>query len=1183
MVLVIGAVGSTAVLAAAVSSSAASSFALAESFGAGNSAGGNTLSASPSTATTGGDLLVAVVRTRSTSGSIQSVTSVSDSNGETWSRAADRASGQGDQSTWYFAGALSLSPSQSVTVTAGTATTTAIAFTVLEVTGATGSPLDVTATNAGNTEPASTGTIPTTAQASEVAIADIGWNGSYTASAQTPGYTFVGAQTSTVKGSAEAEQAAWQLLSATGSQTYGATISSSTVAWTGAIATFKLGVSGPAPAITSFSPGHGTDGTSVTIYGSGFSNGTSSVTFNGTPAGFSVTGDAQISASVPAGATTGPITVATSGGTATSSTAFTVDPTITGFSPTSGPVGASVTITGSGFAGATAVVFNTTNQPTFTVSSDSQIATTVPSGATSGPISVTTPANTVTSSTSFTVTTAPVAPHVMVIVEENQEYGAIIGSSNAPYINSLASTYTSATNWYAVEHNSPTDYLDLISGSDQGLGGTTKKTPPFSATNLVDELHSANIPWQGYMESMPSDCSTQGSNGLYDPIHNPFHFFTNYGSYCTSGSSEGVVPYPGSSGLVTALDGVSAPDFVFITPNDCNDMHGSTSGSTTCAGYSGSQLITAGDTWLKYNLGPVLKSTWFQNNGVVILTWDEGTTKLGLAGGSPPDDGSCTSPNVPECGGHVPTLVITANAAGSFTSAGDLYGALRGIEEAYGVGLLGHSSGTNDGDLEPAFGLGGSTTGGVTGQVTDQTDPSHPAISGAHVTCSCGGTLTTTTDGSGDYSFTNVTPGSGYGLSFSDTGYTTETIGSLSVTAGSTTTENEALPETGGVVSGTVTDATAPGNPPISGATVTCNCTTTPTTTTDSLGEYTFTEVTPGTAYTVSASGTGYTTGGTGSFTVTGGQASTAIDVSLAETGGAVSGTVTNANTSAGISGATVTCNCTSTPTTTTDSSGDYQFTQVTPGSGYTISVSAPAYVGASSGTFTVTSGTATTGIDVSLVPSPATIGVAQSFGAANLTSGTTLSASTGTATSGGDLLVAAIRDRNTTALATVTAVTDSAGNKWVRAAGVGKGQVDGEIWYAAAATSVTSVTVTVTSASAIAFTVLDVGGASSSPLDRTAAAAGSGITASTGTTAMTSVADEIVVADIGWNAKVTPSAQTAGYTVEPGIEQSTASGEAAGEQAAWQVLSSTGTQSFGATLSSSVAWTGVIATFEAG
>lgn len=165
-----------------------------------------------------------------------------------------------------------------------------------------------------------------------------------------------------------------------------------------------------APTIASFDPTSGPIGTSVEIAGTGFNDSSvvTAVTFDGTAATFSVDSNVQITAIVPAGATTGPIAVTDSEGTATSATSFTVTPSpvpaITSFDPTSGPVGSPVEITGTGFTGATAVTFDGT-AATFTVDSDTQITVTVPAGATTGRIAVTTPGGTATSATDFTLTT----------------------------------------------------------------------------------------------------------------------------------------------------------------------------------------------------------------------------------------------------------------------------------------------------------------------------------------------------------------------------------------------------------------------------------------------------------------------------------------------------------------------------------------------------------------------------------------------------------------------------------------------------------------------------------------------------------------------------------------------------------------------------------------------------------
>jgi len=155
------------------------------------------------------------------------------------------------------------------------------------------------------------------------------------------------------------------------------------------------------PQVSGFDPSHGAPGDSVTITGTALS-GATAVKFNGTAAIFTVDSWSQITAKVPANATTGTISVTTAGGTATSVAVFTVAPRITSFTPTSGPPGTAVTVNGANFTGVTSVQFNLT-EASFTFVSATKITATVPAGATTGKISVTTPAGAVTSATSFTV------------------------------------------------------------------------------------------------------------------------------------------------------------------------------------------------------------------------------------------------------------------------------------------------------------------------------------------------------------------------------------------------------------------------------------------------------------------------------------------------------------------------------------------------------------------------------------------------------------------------------------------------------------------------------------------------------------------------------------------------------------------------------------------------------------
>jgi len=146
----------------------------------------------------------------------------------------------------------------------------------------------------------------------------------------------------------------------------------------------------------------GTAGQIVEILGNGLT-GTTSVKFGSSLATHTVVSDTYLTAVVPASGTTGKIVVSTPGGTLTSKQIFKVIPLISSFAPTSGPVGTKVTITGSGFIGASKVTYAGTPATSFTVNSGTQITATVPSGAITGNIAVTTPGGT-SSKATFTVT-----------------------------------------------------------------------------------------------------------------------------------------------------------------------------------------------------------------------------------------------------------------------------------------------------------------------------------------------------------------------------------------------------------------------------------------------------------------------------------------------------------------------------------------------------------------------------------------------------------------------------------------------------------------------------------------------------------------------------------------------------------------------------------------------------------
>ena len=237
----------------------------------------------------------------------------------------------------------------------------------------------------------------------------------------------------------------------------------------------KVFVAEKAPVFRSFSPifpTSGAIGATTTLSGVNFT-GTTDVQINGVSATYTVVDDNTITVTIPSGATSGVVSVTNAFGTTSTSTYTVVVPaTITSFSPTSGSIGSTVTITGTNFTGATAVKFNGVAATTFTVVSATSITAVVPTGATTGAISVTTPASTVTSSSNFTVV---IPPSLSSITPTNAEVGDVVtisgtgfdatASNNIVYFGNVQAKVNAATTSslsVIVPNGSTRDFISVV-------------------------------------------------------------------------------------------------------------------------------------------------------------------------------------------------------------------------------------------------------------------------------------------------------------------------------------------------------------------------------------------------------------------------------------------------------------------------------------------------------------------------------------------------------------------------------------------------------------------------------------------------------------------------------------------------------------------------------------------------
>jgi acid phosphatase len=205
-------------------------------------------------------------------------------------------------------------------------------------------------------------------------------------------------------------------------------------------------------------------------------------------------------------------------------------------------------------------------------------------------------------STTVTVQGVPTFGHVLLLMEENHSYSSVIGSSSMPYLNSLAQQYGLATQYFANTHPSIGNYFELTTGqiitNDDAFTGTV------SADNVVRHLLAAGKTWKSYAESLPGVGYIGGDVYPYVQHHNPFTYLTDVVN--SQNQLQNLVPF---TEFASDLNNNQLPQYSFVTPNMQDD------------GHDGS--LNQADSWLQTNIAPLIASSTFQKDGLLIMLFDE--------------------------------------------------------------------------------------------------------------------------------------------------------------------------------------------------------------------------------------------------------------------------------------------------------------------------------------------------------------------------------------------------------------------------------------------------------------------------------------------------------------------------------------------------------------------------------
>lgn len=273
----------------------------------------------------------------------------------------------------------------------------------------------------------------------------------------------------------------------------------------------------------------------------------------------------------------------------------------------------------------------------------------------------------------------PTFQHIFVIMMENHRYEEIIGNPNAPQINALAQANGLATNYYGVTHPSEPNYLATIAGSYFGIQDDAPPSAPnhtINSPSIVDQLEARGLTWKTYQQSLPQPGFTGAtypspSNALYAVKHNPFPYFTHVQN--SPAELQNMVP---DTQLATDLQSGKVPNFGYIAPDQCHDMHGLSS----CR--DDATLIQQGDAYVASVVTAITSADfWRQGNNAIVITWDE--NDFGTSGVT-----GCCDAN--PGGGHVATIVVRNHHPRGMqdNTPYNHYSLLQTIEDSFHLGCL---------------------------------------------------------------------------------------------------------------------------------------------------------------------------------------------------------------------------------------------------------------------------------------------------------------------------------------------------------------------------------------------------------------------------------------------------------------------------------------------------------------